>query len=144
MGFPTFNITRGVKQGCPLSPTLLNIVLDPILRSIQQDGVQTLAWVDDIAILSNDKTKFTATFQRLTQLLLDAGMRLSVDTVVKNKTTYMTNDDNCENLGFPIQEPNGQISTFVLPKLEANKAYKYLGIHFTINLDWSCKKMFHT
>jgi len=71
MGFPTFNITRGVKQGCPLSPTLLNIVLDPILRSIQQDGVQTLAWVDDIAILSNDKTKFTATFQRLTQLLLN-------------------------------------------------------------------------
>jgi len=72
---PTFNITRGVKQGYPLSPTLLNIVLDPILRTVKQEGVQILAWVDDIAIPSNDKVKFTTAFQHLAQLILDDDQR---------------------------------------------------------------------
>jgi len=49
----------------------------------------------------------------------------------------MTNDNSCANLGFNLQEPNGQISIFALPKLDTNQAYKYLGVHFTINLDWS-------
>jgi len=47
----------------------------------------------------------------------------------------MTNDNSCANLGFNLQEPNGQISIFALPKLDTNQAYKYLGVHFTINLD---------
>jgi len=47
----------------------------------------------------------------------------------------MTNDESCGNMTFTLKEANGQSSSLTLPKLAADEAYKYLGIHFTINLD---------
>ncbi len=56
-----FEIRSGVQQGCALSPTLFNYVLDWILRQALQDypGVQVganvhvsdLAYADDIVLL---------------------------------------------------------------------------------------------
>ncbi len=58
-----FEIRSGVRQGCALSPTLFNYIIDWILGQALQDypGVQVganvhvsgLAYADDIAILSS-------------------------------------------------------------------------------------------
>ena len=36
---PTFPVERGVRQGSVLSPTLFNIVMDPLLRSMEAAGL---------------------------------------------------------------------------------------------------------
>ncbi len=59
----SLEIRSGVRQGCSLSPTLFNYIIDWILRQALQDypGVQVganvhvsdLAYADDIVILSS-------------------------------------------------------------------------------------------
>ena len=43
-------IQRGVKQGCPLSPLLFILALDPIIRELESiPGVRVFAYADDMA-----------------------------------------------------------------------------------------------
>ena len=42
-------INAGVKQGCPLSPILFNLVLDSLISQLQATG-----FADDFILLSND------------------------------------------------------------------------------------------
>ncbi|PAA49614.1 hypothetical protein BOX15_Mlig021084g3 [Macrostomum lignano] len=53
------NISRGVKQGCPLSPFLFNLVLDELINELQSSGygypvegfkVPVLAYADDLIL----------------------------------------------------------------------------------------------
>ena len=59
-----FELRRGVKQGCPLSPTLFNISIEPLIqrlnRAAEQEGyhiadeaVAVLAYADDVMIVSD-------------------------------------------------------------------------------------------
>jgi len=96
-----------------MSPLLLNIVLDPILRFIEDENVQILGYVDDIALFSNDEDDFRRVFGRLIQT--------------------MTNQNDATNLTFTIRTPNGP-KIVTLPKLERSQTYIYLGVHFAIDL----------
>ena len=59
-GGPTktwIDILRGVKQGCPLSPVLFIICLDPLLKRLNRKGtLRCLGFADDLA---NATTKLT-------------------------------------------------------------------------------------
>jgi hypothetical protein len=60
-----FDITAGIKQGCPLSPLLFAAVIDFVLRRIAREvpGVTAYAFADDIALVCQDVHKALAELQ---------------------------------------------------------------------------------
>jgi hypothetical protein len=60
---PEISIQAGVKQGCPLSPIIFNLTIEPIIRAILQLGsgyslygrsIDVLACTDDLTFLSEN------------------------------------------------------------------------------------------
>lgn len=78
---------RGVKQGDPLSSTLFNLVIDPLLReletqglgfSVHKDRTSTLAYADDIVAMADTPEDLQAQVNHMTTYLKSFGLRLSV------------------------------------------------------------------
>ncbi|KAL1415327.1 hypothetical protein MTO96_029598 [Rhipicephalus appendiculatus] len=49
------SIAAGLRQGCPLSGLLFNLVVDPVIRRVQDDGDahNILAYADDLTPLAD-------------------------------------------------------------------------------------------
>jgi len=64
-------ICAGVRQGCPISGILFNLVLDPVLRKLQ--GTRTdhhvLAFADDLSLLEASPTELQTQLDKLSILL---------------------------------------------------------------------------
>ena len=53
-GTDNIDIQAGIKQRCPISALLFNIVIDPIIRQLQGDEPEQkkLAYADDLVLMS--------------------------------------------------------------------------------------------
>ncbi|XP_023234044.1 uncharacterized protein LOC111633668 [Centruroides sculpturatus] len=122
-------ILAGVKQGCPLSPILFNIVVEPALRllsglqvgySLHGNSVSALAYADDITIAGATRSGLQSQLDLLSSWAQHSGLSFNA---TKCATLSVANKYHCSNSSssFKIQEA-------CIPQLKKEDHYSHLGI----------------
>jgi len=82
-------INKGVRQGCPLSPTVFNIYLDEIITKSQKEDItgiklsknqqlSTLLFADDQVIIADRQDNLQRPAHKLNQIITEYGLTISV------------------------------------------------------------------
>ena len=145
-----FEINKGVRQGCVLSPLLFNIFLSDLAKELDvleekvklgNSEIAALIWADDIILFSESESGLQNMLNTLHIYCQDNKLEINIDKtkcMTFNKTgrlirrTFQINGINLENvrsykyLGF-ILTPSGEIRTGLLDLRDrALKAYMKL------------------
>jgi hypothetical protein len=130
-------IGKGVKQGCPLIPTLFNIRIDPLLRNImnnfQEYGYEyeinglTLkktvqAYADDLLFFSNSKENMSMLADGMVTFMKYAQINLNPD-----KCRILVYDPY-EDLPTDFTLPDEYGNLRAIERIETNEVFKYLGV----------------
>ena len=125
---PVFPVERGVRQGSILSPTLFNIVMDPLLRSMEAANIGlsvnnfyggAYLHADDIRTIANSKES----------------LEVQVNEVVKfsNSNFLQLNAAKCEIVSFsmsnPVVSPDISLNGSLLPASGTAKCLGYQWNH---------------
>ena len=88
--------TIGVKQGCPLSPTLFGLYIDEVSHYIERFGglgsclmgiaVQILLYADDIVLISDSPEGLQRHLNALKLFCMDKSLSINMDKTVFNTT----------------------------------------------------------
>lgn len=79
--------TKGVPQGCPLSPILSNIVLNEMDQELEKRGLTYARWADDFVILLKSERSAHRVMERITRYL-EGTLKLPVNRE-KSKVALM-------------------------------------------------------
>lgn len=129
-----FRRYRGIKQGCPLSPYIFNLIMEAVLESVadevpglrlnQTDRITLpiiLAFADDLIIIVDNEADLLLILSKLEEYLSYVGLNLNA---AKCKVLVR------EPRGDPVTELeiNGQVYRTTDP-------LRYLGVYFTSRLE---------
>lgn len=72
-------IQAGLRQGCPLSGLLFNLVVDPIIRDVQgsDEDHNVLAYADDLTVLATSPEALQMRIDRVEELSTSLGLTLN-------------------------------------------------------------------
>lgn len=133
-------ITRGVRQGDVISPTLFIIFLAPVMWAIKNINESSInqnimtnieGFADDIALISQDNNSLQKSFDTLTNYC----DKLSISINAK-KSAYAWLHSTVNNPQILYRNLTNKTTEELTP-LGANKCYKYLGLYISLNLDWT-------
>jgi ribonuclease HI len=128
----TMKVRRGCPQGGVLSPLLWNMVIDSLLRRLEEQGLWAQGFADDVVILINGKYLGTVCELMQSALLIVQEWCEQVGLSVNpNKTTAIlfTNKRNLNGYKTPI---------IFGKELELQNQVKYLGVILDSKLNWNC------
>ena len=126
-------LNNGVKQGCPMSPLLFNLVMDELITNLEEtnvgidiDGakINCLAFADDLVLMTENYLDMNILLKRCEKFFKNTCLRVNASkclsfraTTVKDKKSFKVYDDThrwWENVP--------------LPSLTYENLCKYLGI----------------
>ena len=124
-----FQSNIGLKQGCPLSPTLANIFLydihiNLVIRDVEIEGqfFNSISWADDLVLFSLSHEEAQAILDKLYEYCKQMKLQVNID-----KTKAMIISKGCV--------PSTKVENFIFDNhyLTFVNSYKYLGIEFQQN-----------
>lgn len=133
---PTVNKSRGVKQGCPLSPRIFTLVLDAVISTLAEElnisltfenalGLPLiLAYADDLVILAKSKENLKSILCKLFELLSTVGLKCNT-----TKSYVVLRDPG------KVNNENGEFVDFGEFRLKISDEIRYLG-NFSILKYW--------
>ena len=121
-----FAINRGVKQGDALSCSLFVLAVDPLIRNIEANNkirpmyindsnvkLKTLAYADDIAVLTKSNGSVKEIFKEYERLFHCSGLRLNAD-----KTEILQLNGNVSSNSFNVRYLGQEISINPVEKIK--------------------------
>ena len=109
-------MTNGLKQGCPLSPILFNLTLDPLISKLDTlDDLDLRAYCDDIAMGFTSHFPVCQALTEITNFNRATGMTSNTD-----KTKYIT--------ALFFRSPLSLDLPDEWQLVKEAKSYKYLGL----------------
>ena len=129
-----FPVELGVKQGCPLSPTLFSVYINDLASEIDhvnsgvgigENQISLLMFADDIAIISGSEIGLQGQINKLEEWCSKWRIKLNTD---KTKVVHYRTEHT----------PRSAASFLYLEKeLEYVDKYKYLGLWLHEHLTWN-------
>ena len=129
-------IKRGIKQGCPLSPTLFNLSLDPLIRVLDKlpgcgfgvappnpASCSILGFADDMALVSKEKAQMDRALELCTEFFEKVGLEVNAAKcaglrIVPKKGKTWRVDSGVDY----------KVAGETIPRVNPGEFVKYLGI----------------
>lgn len=146
-------LTRGTKQGDPLSPLIFNLTINMLFRMLARSGhvftcqlnlhgdrtrdphrVNSRAFADDTALVAHS--------------VVSANAQLKQVEAFNAYTNGAVRPEKCEVTGMnfrtnqPLDVSGVRYKDKPLPSVHPKEAIKYLGAHINLDLSWSAEKQY--